>query len=299
VVAHTWYCNREMEEGVRLMLVLKNDSNGEAAQRRTKKVAQRGAPAARTRAQPRRGEEARRCSGFDDGGAAGSVFAMPGRRLPTMVWRGGEGAVPPARSSCSSDELGELHGSWARRSDDVEKLTALLELGARAVARRRSGEEVEDSGVEGGSGGIEGAASREAASRLGSLMAQNQISPRFGFRIGGVTPFIPGTFLVSTELCQSIPIMRFMVSTELCQSIPIMRFMVSTDLIQPIPKIFCIGWVTSADTNEAQPINTAHTPLFQPSTTVAAATVPTEISFFQVFFSTFSNMFLPFLPWYI
>jgi hypothetical protein len=171
---------------------------------------------------------------------------MPGRRLPTMVWRGG-GAVPPARSSGGSDELGELHGSQARLSADVEKSTALLELGARAVARRRSGEEVEDSGVEGGGGGIEGAALREAALRLGSLMAQNQISPRFGFRIGGVTPFIPGTFLVSTELCQSIPIMRFMVSA---------------DLIQPIPKIFCIGWVTSADTNEAQPINTAHTPLF-------------------------------------
>jgi hypothetical protein len=70
------------------------------------------------------------------------------------------------------------------------------------------------------------AALREAASWLGSLTAQNQISPRLGFHIGRVTPLIPGTFLVSAELCQSIPIMRFMVSA---------------DLIQPIPKIFCIG----------------------------------------------------------
>jgi hypothetical protein len=91
------------------------------------------------------------------------------------------------------------------------------------------------------------AASREAASRLGSLMAQNQISPRLGFHVGGITPLIPGTFLVSAELCQPISIMRFMVSV---------------DLIQLIPKIFCIGWVTSVDTNKAQLINTAHTPLF-------------------------------------
>jgi hypothetical protein len=71
---------------------------------------------------------------------------------------------------------------------------------------------------------------------MGSLMVQNQISPRLGFNVGGVTPLIPDTFLVSAELCQSIPIMRFMVSS---------------DLIQPIPKIFCIGWIMSADTNKA------------------------------------------------
>jgi hypothetical protein len=80
------------------------------------------------------------------------------------------------------------------------------------------------------------------------------------------------------------PYSTFLVSVELCQPIPIMRFMVSADLIQSIPKIFCIGWVTSVDTNKAQPINTAHTPLFRPSTTVAAAAVPTEITFFEVFF---------------
>jgi hypothetical protein len=78
-------------------------------------------------------------------------------------------------------------------------------------------------------------------------MTQKQISPRLGFHVGGVTPLIPGTFLVSAELCQPIPIMRFMISA---------------DLIQPIPKIFCIGWVTPADTNKAQAKNTAHTPLF-------------------------------------
>jgi hypothetical protein len=92
------------------------------------------------------------------------------------------------------------------------------------------------------------AASREAAQRLGSLPAQNQRD--FAIRVSRqrVTPLILGIFLVSAELCQPIPIMRFMVLT---------------DLIQLIPKIFCIGWVTSADTNKPQPINTAHTPLFR------------------------------------
>jgi hypothetical protein len=117
-----------------------------------------------------------------------------------------------------------------------------------------------------------GVASREAAPRLDSLMAQNQRDSAIRVSRRRVTPLIPGTFLVSAELCQPIPIMRFMVSA---------------DLIQPIPKIFCIGWVTSADTNKPQPINTAHTPLFRPSTTVAAATVLTEISFFEIFFNFF------------
>jgi hypothetical protein len=91
------------------------------------------------------------------------------------------------------------------------------------------------------------AASREAASRLGSLTTQNQRDSVIRVSRRWVTPLIPSTFFVSTELCQPIPIMRFMVSA---------------DLIQPISKIFCIGWVTSADTNKPQPINTAHTPLF-------------------------------------
>jgi hypothetical protein len=57
----------------------------------------------------------------------------------------------------------------------------------------------------------------------------------------------------------------------------------------------------SMDTSKAQPINTARTPLFRPSSTVAAGTVPTESncsnrdhSPFLGMFSTFSNMFLPF-----
>jgi hypothetical protein len=112
--------------GVRLVLVSKMDSNGGVAHRRTKKVVRGGAPAARTRARPRRREEVWRCSGFGDRGTTGSVSVMPGRRRPTTVWRGastaaemkwlgGEGAVAPARSSGGSDELEELHGSWAQR----------------------------------------------------------------------------------------------------------------------------------------------------------------------------------------
>jgi hypothetical protein len=128
------------------------------------------------------------------------------------------------------------------------------------------------------------AASREAALRLGSLTVQNQRDSAIRVSRWWVTPHIPDTFLVSTELCQPIPIIRFMVSTA---------------LIQLIPKIFCISWVTSADTNKPQPINIAHTPLFQSSTTVAAATVPTEISFFEVFFQLSLICFFPFLPWYI
>jgi hypothetical protein len=112
--------------GVRLVLASKMDSNGGVAHRRTKKVVRGGAPAARTRARPRRREEVWWCSGFGDRGTTGSVSVMPGRRRPTTVWRGastaaemkwlgGEGAVAPARSSCGSDELEELHGSWAQR----------------------------------------------------------------------------------------------------------------------------------------------------------------------------------------
>jgi hypothetical protein len=125
VVAHTWYYNRETEEGVRLVLASKMDSNGGVAHRRTKKVVRGGAPVARTWARPWRREEVWRCSSFGDRGATGSVSVMPRRRRPAMVWRGasaaaemkwlgGEGAVAPAWSSCGNDELEELHGSQAR-----------------------------------------------------------------------------------------------------------------------------------------------------------------------------------------
>jgi hypothetical protein len=73
-----------------------------------------------------------------------------------MNWLGAEGVVAPVWSSCGSDELGELHGSWAQRSADAEKSMAVLELGARAVTRRDSGEEAEDDCIEGGDGGVEG-----------------------------------------------------------------------------------------------------------------------------------------------
>jgi hypothetical protein len=86
VAARTWYCNRETEEGVRLVLASKKDSNGGVAHRRTKKVARGGAPAARTQARPQCGEEARWCSGFDDGGTAGSVSTMSGRRRSATMW---------------------------------------------------------------------------------------------------------------------------------------------------------------------------------------------------------------------
>jgi hypothetical protein len=62
---------------------------------------------------------------------------------------------------------------------------------------------VEDGGAKGG--GVE----------VGQPDGANQISPRLGFHIGRVTPLIPSTFLVSVELCQSIPIMRFIVSADL------------------------------------------------------------------------------------
>jgi hypothetical protein len=127
-------------------------------------------------------------------------------------------------------------------------------------------------GVEGG--GVDGAVSREVAAQrarnMGNLMAQTKISPRLGFRVSGVTPLIPNTLLVSA------------------------------DIVQPIPIIFSISWLTSADTNmlSLYIIPTHHYSdrapqwrwlLFQPR-----ATVPTKITFFEVFFSTFSNMFLPF-----
>jgi hypothetical protein len=64
------------------------------------------------------------------------------------------------------------------------------------------------------------AASREAMSRLSSLTAQNQISPRLGFRIGGGNPLIPDTLLVSADVIQPIPKNSFMVLAGLCQPIP-------------------------------------------------------------------------------
>jgi hypothetical protein len=76
--------------------------------------------------------------------------------------------------------------------------------------------------VKDGFGDGDGVASREvaAASRLSSLMAQNQISPRLGFRIGGGNPLIPDTLLVSVDVIQPIPKNSFMVSAGLCQLIP-------------------------------------------------------------------------------
>jgi hypothetical protein len=64
--------------------------------------------------------------------------------------------------------------------------------------------------------GGDGQASREAAEapreaaaqrarNLGSLTAQTIISPRLGFHVGGVTPFILDTLLVSVDIMQPIP----------------------------------------------------------------------------------------------
>jgi hypothetical protein len=130
---------------VQLVLASKKDSNGGAAHRHTKKVTRGGAPVARTQARPWCEEEAWWCFDFGDGGAAGLVSMMLGRRRPTTVWRGasamaemkwlgGEGAVAPAQSSGGRDKLEELHRSWARCLADAEKAMALLELRARAIA---------------------------------------------------------------------------------------------------------------------------------------------------------------------
>jgi hypothetical protein len=69
-------------------------------------------------------------------------------------------------------------------------------------------------GIEGGGrgtkgGGVDGEASREAAAQragnLGSLTMQTKISPRLEFQVGGVTPLIPDTLLVSADIVQPIP----------------------------------------------------------------------------------------------
>jgi hypothetical protein len=89
--------------------------------------------------------------------------------------------------------------------------------------RRRGRRGVEGGGKGTEGGGVDGAASREAAAQrvgnLGSLTAQTKISLWLGFCVGGVTPLIPDTLLVSA------------------------------DIVQPIPIIFGIGWLTSADTD--------------------------------------------------
>jgi hypothetical protein len=67
--------------------------------------------------------------------------------------------------------------------------------------------------------------------KLGSLTAQNQMPPQLGFCISRLTSLIPGTLLVH-----------------------------SVADIKNV--IYGIGWLTLADANKAQPINTARTPLF-------------------------------------
>jgi hypothetical protein len=140
---------------------------------------------------------------------------MLGRRWPATVWHrastaaettwlAGEGAVAPVWSSCGSDELGSYmgHELGARLMQRSRQLCSSSRRGrsldAAAVRRRKTAASRE-------------VAAREAAARLGSMTVQNQMLPRLGFRVGRVTPLIPGTFLVLA------------------------------DLIQPIPKIFCIG----------------------------------------------------------
>jgi hypothetical protein len=68
-------------------------------------------------------------------------------------------------------------------------------------------------GVEGGGrgtegGGVDGVVSREAAAQragnLGSLMVQTKISPRLGFRVGGVTLLIADMLLVLVDIVQPI-----------------------------------------------------------------------------------------------
>jgi hypothetical protein len=70
-------------------------------------------------------------------------------------------------------------------------------------------------------GDVDGVASREAmeaprevalreaaaqrAGNLGSLTAQQKNSPQLGFHVGGVTPLIPDTLLVSADIVQPIP----------------------------------------------------------------------------------------------
>jgi hypothetical protein len=129
----------------------------------------------------------------------------------------------------------------------------------KKVARRCSA--FGDSGVKGGgiNGGVEGDSPVYEEGSGGTEVGQpDGTKPRdFAIRVSRQRGYSPYTrsFLVSPELCQLIPI------------------------------IFRIGWVTSSDTNNPPAINTTHTPLFRLSTTAAAATVLTEISFFKVFFN--------------
>jgi hypothetical protein len=90
-------------------------------------------------------------------------------------------------------------------------------------------------------------------------------------------------------------------SIGIAQPIWKMRFIILADVSRLIPIIFCIDWLTSADTNKAQPINKLpahHCPDWAPQwwwwLFQLRATVPTEIiSLFWGIFLTFSNMFLP------
>jgi hypothetical protein len=81
---------------------------------------------------------------------------------------------------------------------------------------------------------------REATGKIRQLDGKIFFLSALGFCIWGVTHFIPGVLFVSANIAQAIPKMLFIVSA---------------DVSQQIPMIFCIDWLTSCDTNKAQPIN--------------------------------------------
>jgi hypothetical protein len=91
--------------------------------------------------------------------------------------------------------------------------TRALPVASRLKARSATGlarwHDIEGGGRGTEGGGVDGTTSWEATTQrvgnLGSLTAQTQILPRFGFHVGGVTPLIPDTLLVSADIVQPIP----------------------------------------------------------------------------------------------
>jgi hypothetical protein len=167
--------------------------------------------------------------GDDDGGTAGGVEAEG--RVGNRV---GDGAMRSRTVTGVEDDVGGTTGDIEAEGGVGNRVDAMgLGMARRGQGRRWGSGTTTGAlpvalrlkvgsamglarwhGVEGGGrgivgGGIDGAASREAAAQragnLGSLTAQTKISPRLGFHVGGVTPLIPDTLLVSADIMQPIP----------------------------------------------------------------------------------------------
>jgi hypothetical protein len=180
----------------------------------------------------------------------------------TTEWRGGTAVLQLRRQLCRGRRRrrrgrwwwhrGRLTGVLRRWRDGAPASVTSREAAAalrvahwrtKKVARWCSG--FSDGGVEGGDGDVEGGGIKGDVEGGSPAYEEGGGGAKVG-QADGAKPR-DSAIRVSRQRGYSPYTRSFLVSAELCQ---------------PIPIIFCIGWVTSVDTNKPPPINTTHTPLF-------------------------------------